>query len=87
MDDKGQMSFQAEGTHKRFIAVGLCSAESIVTMNHRELEAPWVSQTMKERYQRNRVSPARHRYEHVVTGMEQLLLPHCPNKLGQQRRL
>jgi hypothetical protein len=56
-------------------------------MNHRELEAPWVSQTMKERYQRNRVSPARHRYEHVVTGMEQLLLPHCPNKLGQQRRL
>jgi hypothetical protein len=49
MDDKGQMSFQAEGTHKRFIAVGLCSPESIVTMNHRELETPWVSQTMKER--------------------------------------
>ena len=51
-------------------------------MDRRQRKPPGGGQAMEERQQRDRVGPARHRHDQVLTRNEQLLLMHRPNKLG-----
>ena len=84
MDDKREISFPAEAADKRFVTVGLRSPQPIVTMDHRQRETPGPGEAMEERQQRDRIRPARHRHDQMLTGDEQRLLTHRSNKLGQQ---
>jgi hypothetical protein len=82
MNDKRQLSFKTERLDKRFVIFGLHSAQPIVTMSHRDRKLPGSGKAMKKRQQRDRVRPARHGHEHVLSGKEQLALTDRSNKLG-----
>jgi hypothetical protein len=84
MDDKRELSFPAEAADKRFVTVGFRSPQPVVTMDHRQRETPGPGQAMEERQQRDRIRPARHRHDQMLTGDEQRLLTYRSNKLSQQ---